>query len=261
MFPLHLNNLLTLIKQSRKSMLIMSMLLVTIGIIQYINVPTTYESKAVISVPTIKGSLVFSPEDLVEKFSSAKFQNAVYLEIDIDPESTDGQSIKDALHSAALVGRNKISIRLISEQEKKSKSLLSQTLVAANIIQSRQSQTEIDALNTTLNHNIAILNMIDSSIEKIRKESFPYKDSSENKNSSNFLSILLQERRQYSNDIIAINKQINEYKLLKISTLQISDEVMIPSRFQSLLKIFMLAFCGMLVGIFFTISKEAYGNL
>ena len=261
MLPLNLNIFLMLIKQSRKSMLIISIVLVLIGIIQYINQPITYESKAVISVPTIMGALVSSPEDLVDKFSSTHFLNQIYLEIDIEPESSDGKSIKDALFSATIIGRNKISIHLISAQENRSKSLLDRTLLAINTVQSKKSQAEIDLLNTTLNQNIEILNKIDWSINKTGREGFSYKDSSEINNSPNLLSTLLQERRQYSNDISAINKQINEFRMLKISVLQISDEIMKPSRLQSLLKIFMFAFFGMILGVLFTISKKAYGNL
>jgi hypothetical protein len=81
--PIDFKNISSLIRQSRNPMIVIMVLLVSIGIIQSIVRPAIYEAKGIISIPTIKGALFSSPDDMVERLSSAIFIEKICAEMEI----------------------------------------------------------------------------------------------------------------------------------------------------------------------------------
>jgi hypothetical protein len=154
--------------------------------------------------------------------------------------------------------RNKVFIKIITEHENRAKPILEGVIGAIDKITKNESKVLEDDLEIILNQNTKILSIVDLNIEYINKLGAKQLNPQVHTQPQYILSNLLQERRNYSNEIAALKQQFRILRSGAITSIEISNEKVTPSLMQNLIKFFMLALCGILLGIFWTLGKRLY---
>jgi hypothetical protein len=253
--------ILELISESKKAVIVCSILLAILWAIQFVFQSQIYEAKGV-----VKFNIPNKTADyLIKKISSQSFIKELLFNMQVDGKSQDGYDILSSMQKISISSQDKILISMKSQNKDKVLPLLNELVYSIDQILSNEiliaKNDYILKLATFSAENIELSKFYKSNsfleIDKLKSNNLSASDVA-------FIKLYIiafsEERRTLLNEIENFKNKILDLSYYEFILINEPKEIKIPSILDNLQRLLLFIFCGILIGIFFTAAKKVFDN-